>query len=77
MTLSKLRRQIAWDAARLMYAREESEYFAAKQKAARRIHKGWIKSSDLPSNVEGRAQIQLLARLNESDTRGTYRLLEM
>ena len=62
MNRSKLRRQIAWEAARLMYARQESEYYTAKMKAARRICQGWVKPADLPSNVEIRDQIEMLAR---------------
>ena len=67
MNRSKLRRQIAWEAARLMYLREESEYFRAKQKAAHRICQGWVKPADLPSNAEIRDEIQSLARLYEGD----------
>ena len=37
MADERIRRQIAIIAARLMYAREESEYFTAKRKAARRL----------------------------------------
>jgi len=66
---SKLRRQIAWEAARLMYQRQESEYFRAKMKAAKRICRGWVKPSDLPGNAEIRDQIQLQARLHEGDQR--------
>ena len=33
MANEKLRRQIAWEAARLMYDRQESEYYRAKMKA--------------------------------------------
>jgi predicted HD phosphohydrolase len=69
MDFSKLRRQIAWEAARLMYSREESEYFSAKKKAARQICKGWVKPADLPSNVEIRDQIQMMARLYEGESR--------
>lgn len=69
MEHSKLRRQIAWEAARLMYVRQESEYFRAKQKAARRICRGWVKPADLPSNAEIRDQIQLQARLHEGERR--------
>jgi HD domain len=76
MNGSKLRRQIAWEAARLMYSREVSEYYTAKRKAARQICQGWVKPADLPSNVEIRDQIQLLARLFEGDTR-TDNLLAM
>ncbi len=76
MNRSKVRRQIAWEAARLMYARQESEYYTAKMKAARRICQGWVKPADLPSNVEIRDQIELLARLYEGDAR-TDNLLAM
>ncbi|MCB9941926.1 MAG: HD domain-containing protein [Planctomycetaceae bacterium] len=69
MSSSKLRRQIAWEAARLMYERHESEYYRAKMKAARWICKGWVKPADLPSNAEIRDEIQALARLYEGDRR--------
>jgi len=69
MQQSKLRRQIAWEAARLMYSREESEYYRAKQKASHRICQGWVKPADLPSNAEIRDEIQAFARLNEGDQR--------
>lgn len=69
MNRSKLRRQIAWDAARLMYDRSESEYYRAKMKAARRLCRGWVKPADLPSNAEIRDEIQALARLHEGDRR--------
>src|SRR3954466_4907955 len=73
---SKLRRQIAWEAARLMYSREESEYYTAKKKAARLICKGWVKPADLPANVEIRDQIQMMARLFEGAKR-THNLFAM
>jgi len=69
MQTSKLRRQIAWEAARLMYSREESEYYRAKQKAAHRICQGWVKPADLPSNAEIRDEIQSFARMHEGDAR--------
>ncbi|HMP06121.1 MAG TPA: HD domain-containing protein, partial [Lacipirellulaceae bacterium] len=69
MSNSKLRQQIAWEAARLMYQRQESEYYRAKMKAAHRICQGWAKPADLPSNAEVRDQVQLLARLFEGETR--------
>ncbi|MBN2022493.1 MAG: HD domain-containing protein [Pirellulales bacterium] len=69
MASDKLRRRIAFEAARLMYDRDESEYFRAKLKAARRIVGGDVKPSDLPSNREIRDQIQSLARLHEGDRR--------
>ncbi len=66
---SKLRRKIAWDAARLIYDRSETEYYQAKMKAARRVARGWVKPADLPRNAEIRDQVQALSRLYEGDTR--------
>jgi hypothetical protein len=65
----KLRQAIALEAARLMYERVESEYFTAKRKAAKRLCRGNVKPTDLPSNAEIRDQIQLFARLHEGDSR--------
>src|SRR5687767_7196990 len=72
MHQSKLRRQIAWEAARLMHSREEAEYYRAKQKAAHRICQGWVKPSDLPSNAEIRDEIQAFARLHEGSERASH-----
>src|SRR3954470_21879228 len=76
MSDAKLRHAIAFEAARLMYERVESESFTAKRKAARRLCRGTVKPSDLPSNAEIREQIQLFARLHEGDQR-TIHLKEM
>ncbi len=69
MNSSKLRRQIAVIAAKMMYERQESEYYRAKIKAARRVQKGWVKPADLPSNAEIRDEIQKMARLFEGEKR--------
>jgi hypothetical protein len=69
MEASKLRQRIAFEAARLMYERQESEYYRAKQKAAQRLCRGWTKPKDLPSNCEIRDQIQVFARLYEGEAR--------
>lgn len=69
MERSKLRRQIAWEAARLLYERQESEYYRAKMKAARHVCRGWVKPTDLPGNAEIRDQVQLLAHLFEGEQR--------
>ncbi|MEM6331464.1 MAG: HD domain-containing protein [Planctomycetota bacterium] len=72
MENTKLRRQIAHEAARLMYQRQESEYLRAKMKAARRLlggGRGWVKPADLPSNAEVRDQVLVFARLYEGDAR--------
>jgi hypothetical protein len=69
MSNEKMRRRVAWEAARLMYTREESEYYRAKMKAARRIYSYEPKPSDLPSNREIRDQIQAIARVFEGHRR--------
>src|SRR5882757_8822851 len=76
MSNDKLRRQITHEAARLMYVRQESEYYRAKMKAARRICQGWVKPADLPTNREIRDEIQSLARIHEGSRR-TAGLREM
>lgn len=65
----KLRHAIALEAARLMYDRSESEYFTAKKKAAKRLCRGYVKPSDLPSNAEVRELVQLFARTHEGESR--------
>ncbi len=72
MNHSKTRRQIAFLAARMMYDRQESEYYRAKMKAARRVCQGWVKPADLPSNAEIRDEIQHLARVIEGDRRNDH-----
>jgi len=69
MSNQKFRQQVAWEAARLMYQRQESEYFRAKIKAARRLASGRVKPEDLPSNREIRDQVQTLARMYEGEAR--------
>ena len=76
MSNPKLRQAIAVEAARLMYQRVESEYFTAKRKAAKRLCRGRVKPTDLPSNSEIRDQVQMLARLHEGERR-TLNLKEM
>jgi hypothetical protein len=65
----RLRQAIAFEAARLMYERLESEYFTAKRKAAKRLCRRGVKPADLPSNAEIREQIQVFARIHEGDRR--------
>ena len=60
----------------MMYERQESEYYRAKMKAARRICQGWVKPADLPSNAEIRDQVQTLARVYEGEERNQH-LLDM
>ena len=77
MNRSKLRRQIAWEAARLMFDRRESEYYRAKMKAARQVCKGWVKPADLPSNSEIRDEIQNMSRLFDGQEPVTAKLKAM
>jgi hypothetical protein len=72
MNHDKLRRAIAFEAARLMYERVETEYFTAKRKAAKRLCRGSVKPQDLPSNAEIRDQIQLFARMHEGERRTVH-----
>ncbi|MGE5140088.1 MAG: HD domain-containing protein [Rudaea sp.] len=76
MANDKLRRRVAWEAARLMYTREESEYFRAKLKAARRLASGEFKPGGLPSNREIRDELEAMARMLEGQHR-TDNLREM
>ena len=72
MANEKLRHAIAFEAARLMYQRVESEYYTAKRKAAKRLCRRSPKPEDLPSNAEIRDQIQTFARLHEGDKRTAH-----
>src|SRR2546423_13871350 len=69
MSHDRLRRAIAYEAARLMYQRAETEYFTAKRKAAKRLCRQSPKPEDLPSNAEIRDLIQVFARLHEGGKR--------
>lgn len=60
----------------MMYLREETEYYRAKMKAAKAVHKGWVKPADLPSNAEIRDQVQAFAMVHEG-SRQTETLREM
>jgi HD domain len=77
MERSRVRRQIAWEAARLMYDRRESEYYRAKMKAAKMVCKGWIKPADLPGNAEIRDEILNMTRMFDFDLEVSRKLREM
>lgn len=65
----KLKQEITFAAARLMYTRQETEYYRAKMKAGRKVCGGWVKPSLLPSNAEIRDEIQRFVSLYEGDRR--------
>ncbi|APW62755.1 HD domain-containing protein [Paludisphaera borealis] len=70
MADERIRRQIAFLAAQLMYHRTESEYFTAKRKAAKQLGVEYrFRPADLPSNAEIRDQIQAMARIHEGPKR--------
>ncbi|MEM9187708.1 MAG: nucleotidyltransferase [Myxococcota bacterium] len=78
----KLRRQLAQEAARLMYEEEVAQYFVAKRMAAKRLfgraggRKMRFRPADLPSNGEIQEALLALADLVEGDQR-FIRLREM
>jgi hypothetical protein len=67
MVRSRLRRQIALEAARLIFVDQESEYFRAKLEAARRLCPGLVAPNDLPSTREIRSQLQAIRRSSSPD----------
>ena len=70
MADERIRRQIAFLAAQMMYARTETEYFTAKRKAAKQLGVEFRhRPGDLPSNREIRDQIQAMARMHEGPAR--------
>src|SRR3954449_10686793 len=70
MADERIRRQIAFLAAQMMYHRTESEYFTAKRKAAKQLGLEYrYRPGDLPSNKEIRDQIQAMARIHEGPKR--------
>ena len=70
MSNGKLRRQITFEAARLILIRQESEYYRAKMTAARRLGQRRVKYADLPTNREIREEIQSLARIGDAHPAG-------
>jgi len=70
MADERIRRQIAFLAAQMMYQRTETEYFSAKRKAAKQLGDAYrYRPGDLPSNKEIRDQIQAMARMQEGPKR--------
>ncbi len=67
MAYYQLRRQVAFEAARLLYAREETEYHRAKLRAARQVYGGDFSSADLPRNRDIRDQILQFARADRRE----------
>jgi len=68
MATDKLRQRIAWEAARLLFRRQESEFFRARLKAARLLSSEPIRPHELPSRREIREQMEIFARLSHLET---------
>lgn len=68
MASDKRRRQIAWEAARLLCYREESEYHRAKWRAALRRGAGALRPLDLPATREIRQEAARIAHSLERDS---------
>ncbi len=62
MSLERLRRRVAFEAARLIYVREETQFSRAKMRAARQIAAGEVRPHDLPDNGEIRRHLRLFER---------------
>ena len=68
MANDRLRQRIAWEAARLMHRRQESEFFRARLKAARLVSAEPVGPHDMPSRREIREQIEIFARMCHLET---------
>lgn len=67
MSTDRLRRRVAFEAAKLLYTHEETQYGPAKMKAARRLVAGQVPSDDLPCNREIRHSIRAIARAGRAE----------
>ncbi|MFM8327229.1 MAG: hypothetical protein ACKN9U_20415 [Pirellulaceae bacterium] len=65
--MNKVRKSIAWHAAKLLHSREETQWHRAKWKAARRQIGGRISPRDLPSHEEIEFQLRSITRQLEGD----------
>jgi hypothetical protein len=68
MVNDRLRQRIAWEAARLLYRRQESEFYRARLKAARLLSADPVPPHEMPSRREIHEQIEALARLSQLET---------
>jgi hypothetical protein len=71
MANEKLRQKILYEAARLLYQHQESEYHRAKLCAARKICRGRVKPADMPSNQEIRLELLHYSQRYEVDQHPT------
>jgi hypothetical protein len=67
MSRGSLRRQVAFEAARLMYARDESTIHRARLRAAQKVLTGRFHPRDLPTTREILTQIEEFARADQRE----------
>jgi len=68
MANDRLRQRIAWEAARLLFRRQESEFFRARLKAAKLLSNDPVRPHEMPSRREIREQIEVFARMSHIET---------
>jgi hypothetical protein len=66
MSEEKIRRRVAYEAARLIYTQEETGHFQAKRKAARRLRGEEFRVDHLPTDREIRKQIPAVVEAAET-----------
>lgn len=69
MPNEKLRRRLAFEAARIIYLRQESDPYRAVLRASRKMFRGWVKPDEFPSETEIRLHLQKLSWIHEGDAR--------
>ncbi len=67
MSKEKLRRQIVLEAAHLIHHCDEPDYSRARQKAIRKLGRGWVREADYPSNAEIRHELLSIAYQQQRD----------
>ncbi|QDT52582.1 HD domain protein [Caulifigura coniformis] len=69
MSQDKLRQQVAIEAARLIFRRQEHDPYRATLRAARHMFRGWLKPDEFPSPAEIRMHLQQMSWMHEGDVR--------
>jgi hypothetical protein len=69
MPHDKLRQQVAIEAARLIFRRQEQDPYRATLRAARKLFRGWLKPDEFPSPAEIRRHLQQMSWMHEGDVR--------
>jgi HD domain len=67
MTYHHQRKQVAYEAAKLLYGRDETEYHRAKTRAAWQVYRAEFRPCDLPSNRAIREQVLEFARADRRE----------